>query len=105
MSARTDEALMERLAETPRAKAAAYLATQSADVQAQHAAAWNRCHAAVHDVAASRKGVKVYEVHHAIEHARSLYLADLAAGKPADAIERHIFDAFGLAPPAVRLDR
>lgn len=66
-------------------------------VQAQHRAAWARVEAAVRDLASrpvGRHKPKVFEVHHAVEHARTLYLTELAAFHAADHCERVVMAAY-----------
>ena len=61
-------------------------------IRAQHQAAWSRCDAHIRSLVP--KGAKVFEVHHAVEHGRRLYFAELAKGLPSDLCERAVMDAY-----------
>ena len=61
--------------------------------QAQHKAAWQRIEDFVRSLAP--KKAKVFEVHHSIEHARTLYLTELLKGLPSDLCERFVSRAYG----------
>ncbi len=68
-------------------------ASLSPVAKSQHQAAWNRVELFVRKLAAQPKA-KVFEVHHAVEHARQLYQAEIAKGLPADLCERAVMAAY-----------
>jgi hypothetical protein len=79
--------------------AKAVFATLSAVAKSQHQAAWCRIESRVRELASkpiNGKKPKVFEVHHAIEHARGLYFAELVKGMPSDSCERAVDRAYGL---------
>jgi ferric-dicitrate binding protein FerR (iron transport regulator) len=65
----------------------------SCEARQEHQNAWRRIEARVRDLAATPKA-KVFEVHHAVEHARRLYQSELAKGLPADLCERAVLSAY-----------
>lgn len=77
------------------AKAKEMYAAYSAEIQAQHNAAWARCEA--HVRALVPKGAKVFEAHHAVEHARELYFAEFVKGLPSDLCARAVMRAYTVA--------
>lgn len=64
-------------------------------VSKQHSAAWSRCENRV--VGLMPKGTKVFEVQHAIEHARKIYLNELVVGSPSDLCERRVLEAYRIS--------
>jgi hypothetical protein len=71
-----------------RQAAQAVMASLKPETQAAHHAAWKRCEEYV--LSLRRKGAKVFEVHHSIEHARRKYMALLAAYHAPDHCEREV---------------
>lgn len=71
-----------------RVKAQDVMRSLTPEEQAQHHLAWGRCE----DLVLSSVGKKaiVYEVHHSVEHARSLYLESLIKGLPSDLCEYEV---------------
>lgn len=66
-------------------------------VQAQFRQAWARSEALAIRVAtdnAPSKKPKVFEVHHAVEHARKTFLEEMAKGLPADLCERAVSNLY-----------
>lgn len=63
-----------------------------AEIQAQHNAAWARCEK--HVLSLIPKGAKVFEAHHAVEHARELYFTEFNKGLPSDLCERAVMRAY-----------
>ena len=76
-----------------RAKAIELMNTYSPHIQEQHKAAWGRCESLV--LSLVPKGAKQFEAHHAVEHARELYLAEFNKGLPSDLCQRAVFRAYG----------
>jgi len=76
-----------------RTRAAATRAALSETARKEHVNAWLRVHNHVTELA-GKPGAKIFEVHHAVEHARKLYLAELAKGLPADLCEKHTLAAY-----------
>lgn len=62
------------------------------EIQGQHNRAWARCEA--HVLSLIPKRAKVFEAHHAVEHARNLYQAEFVKGLLADLCERAVMRAY-----------
>jgi len=57
--------------------------------------AWKRVEERVITLATSGKAkAKVFEVHHAVERARTHFLIEIVKGFPADVVERHVMAAY-----------
>lgn len=71
------------------------LAKMPPPVQQQYHTAWARVEQAVEQAVVSKRGKKVpgYEVHHSIEHARSLFFTEILKGLPPDECERNVLAA------------
>lgn len=90
--AKIDDRIVERVNSSPRVKAIAAMAKLSPETQTAHAEAWARCESFVRSLI--KPGAKVFEAHHAIEHARGIYQAGLAQYHAPDHCERLVRAAY-----------